>query len=159
MTTARVTSGSTARPDRRATVGGQVRAALLVTALLGLVGTGLGALLGGSSAALGAAVGFAMVLVFFGTGAVVVNAVASVSPSASMLVALLTYTLNVVLVGLVFVGLARSGALQDAVAPRWLAGAVIACTLVWTTTQIVVATRTRQPIFDLPSDGQEASVR
>ena len=35
---------------------------------------------------------------------------------------------------------------------------MIACTLVWTTTQIVVATRTRQPIFDLPSDGQEASV-
>ena len=34
----------------------------------------------GSPAALGAAVGFAMVLVFFATGAVVVNAVASVSP-------------------------------------------------------------------------------
>ena len=37
-----------------------MRAALLVTALLGLVGTGLGALLGGSPAALGAAVGGAI---------------------------------------------------------------------------------------------------
>ena len=122
MTTARVTSGSTARPDRRATVGGQVRAALLVTALLGLVGTGLGALLGGSPAALGAAVGFAMVLVFFGTGAVVVNAVASVSPSASMLVALLTYTLQVVLVGVVFAALDRSGALDGTVDRTWAGG-------------------------------------
>jgi ATP synthase protein I len=131
---------------------------LAETSSSGTAAVVLGALVAGSPAAAGATIGHVMVCVFFAFGAVL-GVVAKVAPAASMLVALLTYTLNVVLVGLVFVGLARSGALQDAVAPRWLAGAVIACTLVWTTTQIVVATRTRQPIFDLPSDGQEASVR
>ena len=162
MTTARVTSGSTARPDRRATVGGQVRAALLVTALLGLVGTGLGALLGGAPAALGAAVGFAMVLVFFGTGAVVVNAVATVSPSASMLVALLTYTLQVVLVGVVFAALDGSGALDGTVDRTWAGAAVVVATLVWLVSHIISATRSRQPLYDLPerpSDGREGSAR
>jgi len=152
MTTA--TPGYT--PTRR---GASVLVPLAGSLLVGTAAVVLGALVAGSPAAAGAANGTVMVCAFFAFGAVVLGVVAKAAPAASMLVALLTYTLNVVLVGLVFVGLARSGALQDAVAPRWLAGAVIACTLVWTTTQIVVATRTRQPIFDLPSDGQEASVR
>jgi ATP synthase protein I len=162
MTTARVTSGSTARLHRPATVGGQVRATLLVTAGLGLVGTVLGALVGGSPAAVGAAVGFAMVLVFFGTGAVVVNAVASVSPAASMLVALLTYTLQVVLVGVVFAALDRSGALDGPVDRAWAGGAVVVATLVWLVSHIRAATRSRQPLYDLPerpSEGPEASAR
>jgi hypothetical protein len=36
---------------------------------------------------------------------------------------------------------------------------VIAATLAWTTTLIVVTTRARRPIYDLPSREEEASVR
>lgn len=162
MTTARATTRSAARPGRPRTVGGQVRLAVAVTTLLGFVAVILGALLVGRSAAMGAAVGFAMVLVFFGAGAVVVNAVATVSPSASLLVALLTYTLEVVLVGLVFAALENSGALDGSVDRAWAGGAVIAATLVWLVSHIISATRSRQPLYDLPqrpSDGREASAR
>ncbi len=95
----------------------------------------------------------------FAFGAVVLGVVALVAPSASLLVALLTYTLQVVVVGLVYVGLRSGGALDGPVDARWLSAAVIASTLAWTTTQIVVTARLRQPVYDLPSRGEEASVR
>ena len=124
MTTAPATNGSTTRPDRPATVGGQVRSAALATLVLGVAAVVAGLLLSGPSAAAGAAVGFGMVLVFFGTGAVVVSAVASVSPVASLMVAMLTYTLEVVLVALVFVALERHAAPSTAPSTaRWLPAA------------------------------------
>lgn len=166
MTTAPATNGSTTRPDRPATVAGQVRSAALVTLALGLVAVVAGLLLSGPPAAAGAAVGFGMGLVFFGTGAVVVNAVATVSPVASLLVAMLTYTLEVVLVALVFAALDGSGALDGAVDRTWAGVAVIAATLGWLVSHIISATRSRMPLYDLPdrpsqasSDGWEASAR
>jgi ATP synthase protein I len=162
MTTAPVTNGSAARPHRPATAGGQVRSAALVTLALALVGALLGALLSGAPAAVGAALGAGIVLVFFGTGAVVVNAVAAVSPAASLVVALLTYTLEVALVALVLTGLERSGLLGDTVDRAWTGGAVIAATLVWLVAHIVSATRARMPVYDLPEtahNGPEASAR
>ena len=110
----------------------------------------LAALVSGSDAATGAAVGAGMVLAFFGLGAAVVNAVAGASPAASLLVALLTYALQVLAVGLVLTALRSSGDLLAAVNADWVAGAVIAATAVWLVTHIVAATRSRQPIYDLP---------
>jgi ATP synthase protein I len=154
MTTAGTTSGSRTRLARSASPGGQVWLAFGAALLAGLVAVAVAASTSGSSGALGAGIGAGMVLAFFGTGAVVVNAVASVSPAASLLVALLTYVLEVVLVGLVLVGLRRSGALEGAVDPSWVGGVVIATTLVWLVAQIVSAVRSRQPIYD-----EEASAR
>jgi hypothetical protein len=84
---------------------------------------------------------------------------------------LLTYTLQVVLVGAVFVGLRRSGLLEQTIDPRWLGGTVIAATLTWLTVQVVASMRTRIPVYEfgvsnrLPeavagrSGGQEADER
>ncbi len=160
MTTARVNTGSAARPARPVSVGGQVRTALAVTLLLGVLAVALGAVVSGAPAAAGAAVGFAMVLVFFGAGAALVNAVASISPAMSLLVALMTYVLQVVLVAVVFAALDRSGALDGTVDRAWAGGAVIVGTLVWLASHIISVTRSRQPLYDLPErprDGQEAS--
>jgi ATP synthase protein I len=120
----------------------------------GLLTVTTAALAAGSAAALGAVVGFLLVLGFFGLGASVVNAVASVSPTASLLVALLTYTLEVVALGAVFVALRRSGALAETVDPGWVGGVVIAATLVWLVAQTIAEVRSRQPIYD-----EEASAR
>jgi ATP synthase protein I len=144
------------------TAGGQVRSAALVTLGVGLLSALLGALASGSPAALGALLGAGVVLVFFATGAVVVNAVASVSPAASLLVALLTYTLEVALVALVLTGLDRSGLVGDTVDRTWVGGTVIAATLVWLGAHVASATRARMPLYDLPetpSDEQEAAAR
>jgi ATP synthase protein I len=132
---------------------------LSVTSTVGLVLVALGAVLTGPSGAVGALIGTGLVASVFAFGAVAVGLVALVAPAASLLVALLTYTLQVVLVGLVYVGLSSGGALDGPVDARWLSAAVIACTLAWTTTQIAVTLRARQPVYDLPSHESEASVR
>lgn len=132
---------------------------LAVVALLGVVLVVVAGLVSGRPGALGALVGVVLVAGVFGFGGLVLGVVARVAPATSLLVALLTYTLQVVAVGLVYVALSSGGALDGGVDARWLSGAVIAGTLAWTTTQIVVTVRTREPLYELPSSGTEASVR
>lgn len=144
---------------RTTTVGAVIRGASVATVSTGLLAVLLGALTAGSAAAVGAGIGTVMVTLFFAFGAMVLAVVARLAPAASLLIALLTYTLKVVLVGLVFLGLSRSGALADDVDARWLGGTVIACTLTWLVAQIVLSVRARQPYYELASDRQEASVR
>jgi ATP synthase protein I len=139
--------------------GRSVLGPLAVTATMGLLLVALAAVLTGPSGALGALIGTGLVATVFTFGAVAVGLVALVAPAASLLVALLTYTLQVVLVGMVYVGLSSGGALDGPVDARWLSAAVIACTLAWTATQITVTVRSRQPVYDLPSQQAEASVR
>ena len=100
---------------------------------------------GGGVALAGGAV-IAAVLVL---ATAVVQLVSGVAPGASMLVALLTYTLVVVGVGVAFGALARSGLVDDGSDRRWLAAAVLAGTLAWTVSQIVLARRARIPLYDL----------
>jgi ATP synthase protein I len=132
---------------------------LSVTATAGVVLVAVAALVSGPSAAAGAVIGTGLVAGVFAFGAVVLGVVALVSPATSLLVALLTYTLQVVVVGLVYVGLSSGGALDGPIDPRWLSAAVIVSTLAWTTAQIVVTVRARQPVYDLTSHETEASVR
>lgn len=148
---------TTAQPTP--TRGRPVLGPLSVTASLGLVLVALAAVLTGPSGAVGALIGTAMVCAVFAFGTVVVGLVALVAPATSLLVALLTYTLQVVVVGLVYVGLSGGGALDGPVDARWLSGAVIASTLAWTVTQVVTTMRSRQLLYDLPSQQTEASVR
>lgn len=129
----------------------EVRLAAAATLSLAVVAVALAALASGPSGAWGAATGTLIVVGFFGFGALTVDAVATVSPGASLLVALLTYTLEVVAVGVAFAVLDGSGALGTTMDAGWVAGAVILGTLAWTTALVVAATRSRQPLFDLSS--------
>ena len=117
---------------------------------LGVVAVVAGSLVEGAPAAYGAAIGALIVLGVFGFGSFVVNTVAALMPTAALLVALLTYTLQVVAMGLVFVALSGSGLLGDTLDREWLAGTVIAGTLVWVMCQIVLTMRARIAIYDLP---------
>lgn len=149
MTTAPLPTGHRSRPVR---ISPEIRLAGATTVAI-TVAAVLLAVLSGSSAVLGALVGCGMVLVFFGLGSLTMDVVATVSPPASLLVALLTYTLQVVAVGVVFLALDASGALGSTVHAGWLAGSVIAATVGWLAAQTVAATRSRQPIYDLPASG------
>ena len=117
---------------------------------LGVVAVVAGSLVEGVPAAYGAAIGALIVLGVFGFGSFVVNTVAALMPTAALLVALLTYTLQVVAMGLVFVALSGSGLLGDTLDREWLAGTVIAGTLVWVVCQIALTMRARIAIYDLP---------
>jgi ATP synthase protein I len=128
-----------------------VRLALVTTLVVGLVLGLVAGLTGGAPAVVGVAIGTLIVCLFFGLGAIVLDVVATLAPAASLLIALLTYTLKVVLIGLVFVGLKRSGLLESDIDARWLGGAVIAGTLTWLAAQVYATTRLRIPVYDLPS--------
>ncbi len=101
----------------------------------------MGGFIAGSSAAYAALVGTALVLAVLGFGSTVVNTVAGLMPAASLMVALLTYVLQVVLMALVFAALSGSGLLDDTLDREWLAGVVIGGTFVWLTAQVVLTTR------------------
>jgi hypothetical protein len=127
---------------------------LLGTAAVALVAGGalvlVGALADGAPAAYGALVGVGLALAVLLGGALVVDLVASLLPAASLLVALLTYTLEVVVMALVFVGLSGSGLLDATLSRGWLGAGVIATTLVWLVGQVLLTTRARIPAYDLP---------
>lgn len=111
----------------------------------------LGGALTAADAAVGAAVAAALVLGVFGLGAACVNAVAAVLPSAALLVALLTYTLQVLAMAAAFVVLTRSGDLSI-LSRQWLAGTVIAGTAAWLAVHVATAVRARIPAYDLTTD-------
>jgi ATP synthase protein I len=171
MTTAPRISGSGQPPGSNGTV---VRLPLLVTLAVTVVAAVAGLVVDGGPGLLGAVIGGAMVALFFSLGAVVLGVVARLAPTASLLVALLTYTLKVALLALVLVGLSRSGALDSDVDAQWLGGTVVAATVGWLAAHLRTSLTARVPVFDLPPDaaddrpegsvpgppeGQEASAR
>jgi ATP synthase protein I len=147
---------TTETPRTAPFVGGSVLfGAALAALLVGLLAVIVGAFVGGSEAAYGALTGGLLVVAVFFLGAGLVHLVAGLLPAASLLVALLTYILQVVLLAAVFAGLNRSGLLEDALDREWLGGTVIACTVAWMIAQIVLAARLRIPTYDVGAPGSQ----
>ena len=121
---------ATLPPGSGVRVEGLGLASLAVT-LVGAVAVAVALLLDGSAAALGAAAGALLVVSFFTFGSFSVNLVATVAPRASMVFALMTYTLQVLLLAVVLVAVNRSELAPGTLDPRWLGGTVIVTTLVW----------------------------
>lgn len=135
-----------------ATLGGRalvwaVGAVLGVAILLGGLALGMA----DGRAALGAALAAVMVIGFFASGAIVLNAVARVMPTAALLIALMTYSLQVVMIGVVFVVVRRVGLVgsgeSSSVDSTWLGVSIIVLTLVWMTATTIAAMRQRIPIY------------
>jgi ATP synthase protein I len=136
-----------------------VRATFLATLVVGLLAAVAGAILSGTPGVSGALIGVGMVCFFFGFGAFVLGVVAGIAPASSLMVAMLTYTLKVVAIALVFAALSTSGALEEDIDAGWLGGVVIVCTLTWLGSQIFFTSRARIPVYDLPRTGPEAGAR
>ena len=114
---------------------------LTVTVLIGLTSSGLALALAGTPQLAGALVGTAVVAGFFVFGMLNTALAAAFAPRAALVVALLTYTMQVVALGLLLVALTRSGATADALDVRWLGGTVIAGALGWSAALVVDALR------------------
>ena len=110
------------------------------------------ALVDGRAAVVGAASGGVLTLVVFAAGIAVVTVVARLMPSASLLVALMTYALQLLVLALCIAAIERAGVSDADLSRGWFAAAVIAVTLLWVTGQLVAATRQRIPVYDLPSE-------
>lgn len=137
-------------------LGGAMLAAFGVSALVTLVA----ALVGGSDALAGAAVGGFSLAVVMAFGTYVVHVASDAVPSLSLMVAIMTYALQIAMMIAFFLVLDRSGALGEQVHGTWLVVGVVASSLTWSTAQIWFSTRARIPLYDLsrpgPSRTQEA---
>jgi ATP synthase protein I len=113
--------------------------ALAVTVLVAALSAGAATLWGEAPQVNGALVGAAMVAGFFLFGTLSASLAAAYAPRLALFVALLTYTLQVVVLGLVLAALTGSGATASSIDVRWLAGVVIAGTLAWMAALVVHA--------------------
>lgn len=95
----------------------------------------------------------ALVLAF---GSWSVHMVSGVMPSASLLVALMTYGLQIAALTAFMALVSSSPEWGNSVIPGWFAAAVITCVVVWVVLQVVFATTARIPVYDLPSREREA---
>jgi ATP synthase protein I len=120
--------------------------ALVVTLLVGLTASVLALVTGGGAQLVGALAGTAMVAVFFVFGMVNTALAAAYAPRVALVVALLTYTLQVVVLGVVLVAVSRSGLTPDRLDVRWLAGTVIVGALGWTVALVLDALRSTDHI-------------
>lgn len=142
---------TTAPPSRAGFTGSGVLAkAGLATLVVGAVTAVVAGFVTGAAGAAGVAVGVAILLVVFGGGAFLVNLVAGVLPTASLLIALLTYTLQVLVMALLLVVLTGSGLLDETLDRGWLAGSVIVGTFAWLLCQVLLVTTARIPAYELP---------
>lgn len=140
-------------------LGGAMLAAFLVSGLVAVAA----ALVGGPGAVAGAVVGGFSLAVVMAFGTYVVHVASNAVPQLSLLVAIMTYALQIAMMVAFFLVLERSGALGESVDGPWLVGGVVAASLTWSTAQIWLSTRARIPLYDLPaaapSRGQEAGAR
>lgn len=129
--------------------------------LLGALGAGAAAVLvlvlaaalvDDRAAVVGAGTGGVLTLAVFALGVAVVTFVARLLPAASLLVALMTYALQLLVLALCVASIERAGVTGEDLSRGWFATAVIAVTLSWVIGQLVTATRQRIPAWDLPSE-------
>ncbi len=125
--------------------------------LLGAAGWCLGAavvlglvalLADGLPAAYAGLFGAVLVLVLFIWGAFVVDVVATVLPSATVLAALVTYGAQIATTAVALILVDRRELFLDE--RPWLAAGVVVGVLAWVSAQIVLTVRRRIPIYDLP---------
>jgi len=151
MTTARPPHGT---PSRRAATL-PVAATVVIGVVLGVVA----AVVADSSAVWGVVVGILLTLASLGLGSLVLAWVTEISPGMSLVVALMTYTLQVVLLLTAYVVLSGSEAARDAVSGPWLGTTVIATTVVWLGLQVQALRTSRQPYLEpaspSPREGSE----
>jgi ATP synthase protein I len=131
-----------------------LRTALLVIVVLAVVASTLAMILGGRPELNGALAGAALVAGFFLFGTLGTSLAAAYAPALSLVVALVTYTSQVVLLGIVLVALERSGATSSSLDVRWLAGTVIAGTLCWMAALVTDALRTTYAEEPIPTAGE-----
>lgn len=151
-----MTTESRATPRRSSLVPGVrvvVRAAAL-TVLAGVLLVVLAAVVHGAEAAAAAAVGAGLVVVVVSFGTLSLHVVASAMPTASLLVALVTYATQLAIVLLVFLAITRGEAFSGDQARGWLAAGMVLATVVWTAAHLVLTARERAPYFDLPPGGE-----
>jgi hypothetical protein len=120
---------------------GPLREATALLALVALLLLPVAGATDGSTGVRAVLVAAGVVTAFFVFGAVSTGVASAYAPGTALFVALTTYTTQVVALPLVFLALQRSGVVPEQLHRGWLAAAVVACTLAWSSGLVVHALR------------------
>src|SRR5690349_7216391 len=125
-----------------------LRRSALLTAPVALLMIVLGAVLGGTKGLLGAALGVALVIAFFGVSVLVVGRAAKVSPQAMMAAAVGTFLVKI-LVLLILIGTFQN---STAFNGRFFGLTVIVCVIVYSAAQMISSMRLKIPYVEPDRD-------
>jgi ATP synthase protein I len=125
-----------------------LRRSALLTAPVALLMIVLGAVFAGSKGLLGAALGVALVIVFFGISVLVVGRAAKVSPQAMMAAAVGTFLVKI-LVLIILLGTFQN---STAFNGKWFGLTVIVCVIAYTAAQMVSSMRLKVPYVEPDRD-------
>ncbi|MBW9211111.1 hypothetical protein KV100_15750 [Mumia sp. zg.B21] len=115
----------------------------------GVACVAVGGAVSGGPGALGALIGAVVVLSFFGTTFALLRPLTRPATGGTMLVALMLYGTKILVLLAAALALSSSGLLGDPVDAQALGVTVIVCTLVVTGLEVVAATSSRTPLYDL----------
>ena len=116
-----------------------VRRAAVLTAAGAAIMVAISAALVGRKGLIGALLGVAIVIVFFGISIVVVGRAARISPPAMMVAALATFLVKIVALAVIVSSLDGTTAFST----RTLGFTAIGCILVWSAAQVITAIKVK----------------
>jgi len=121
-----------------------LRRSAVITAVAALVMVALSAMAGGGKGLVGALLGVALVIVFFGISAAAMSWAARKSPQVTMVTAISTYLVKIL--ALLFLVAKYSG--TTAFNGKLFGFTVVVCVVVWTTAQALVSARLKVPYVE-----------
>ena len=121
-----------------------LRRSAMVTAVPAVVMIVLSAILGGTKGLVGALLGVALFIAFFGISAIAMIWASRKSPQVTMVTAVSTYLVKII--ALLFLVARYSGA--TAFNGKLFGFTVVVCVVVWTTTQALVSARLKVPYVE-----------
>jgi len=121
-----------------------LRRSAMLTAPVALLMIVLGAVLGGTKGLLGAALGVALVIAFFGISVLVVGLAAKVSPQAMMAAAVGTFLVKILVLIILVGSFQNSTAFND----KLFGLTVIVCVLAYSAAQMISSMRLKIPYVE-----------
>ena len=121
-----------------------LRRSAMLTAPVALLMIVLGAVLGGSKGLLGAVLGVALVIAFFGISVLVVGLAAKVSPQAMMAAAVGTFLVKILVLIILVGSFQNSTAFND----KLFGLTVIVCVLAYSAAQMISSMRLKMPYVE-----------
>lgn len=126
-----------------------VRAAVIPSVVAGCVCGGVATGYAGRPGLYGAMMGLVLVLTFLGFGHVTLQTVSVVNPHFQLVIALLTYGLQVVALLAVFAAFQDNPAWTEAISAAAAGVTIMVCAVVWSAGRVIAAGRERRPLFDI----------
>jgi ATP synthase protein I len=121
-----------------------LRRSAMVTAIAALVMIVLSGALGGSKGLVGALIGVALVVAFFGVSAVAMSWASRKSPQVTMVTAVSTYLIKILALFYLVVRYSATTAFNG----KMFGFTVVVCVVVWTSAQALVSARLKVPYVE-----------